>query len=74
MAYNELTHETVCSKCAVNNHVIVAYSGDYRANEREAVDCYECGEELETEKCWAIYSAATAEKAMLKLRKMQNRA
>jgi hypothetical protein len=74
MAYKELTHETACTNCGVKNHVIVAYSGDYRANEREAVDCYKCGDELETEKCWAIYSAATAEEALLKLRKTQNRA
>jgi hypothetical protein len=74
MAYNELNHETVCAKCGATNHVIVAYAGDYRANERETVDCYKCGEELETEKCWAIYSAATPDEALLKLRKTQNRA
>ena len=74
MAYGEDTHETTCGGCGTVNHVVVAYSGDYRANERESVDCFECGEQLETEKCWAIYSGPTPEAVLLPLRKMQNRA
>lgn len=74
MAYSEIAHQTTCEGCETVNHVLVAYAGDYRANEREAVKCFDCGAELETEKCWAIFSGPTAEAALAPLRKMQNRA
>ena len=73
-SYSEAAHETVCPACNTNNHVLVAYAGDYRANEREPVDCYRCGATLESEKCWAIFSAGTAEEAVVQLRRTQNRA
>lgn len=74
MAYYEDTHETICGACGATNHVVVAYAGDYRANERETVACYQCDVQLEGDECWAIYSAATAAGALLKLRRTQNRA
>lgn len=74
MAYSEDIHEAACPKCGTVNHVVVAYAGDYRANERESVACFDCGAHLETEKCWAIYSGPTPEAALVPLRKLQNRA
>jgi hypothetical protein len=54
--------------------VVIAYSGDYRANERESVECCECGGWLASDKCLVMYSGQTKEEALLKLRKVQNRA
>lgn len=74
MAYSEDTHEKACDECGAVNHIVVAYAGDYRANEREDVACYDCGAHLESEKCFAMYSGPTAEAAVLAIRRMQNRA
>jgi hypothetical protein len=73
LAYYEESREAVCAKCGEQNHVIIAYSGDARANERETVSCFECNAALADEKCFAIYSGATADEALQQLRRMQNR-
>jgi hypothetical protein len=74
MSYHEETRTEICPSCGVTNHVIIAYSGDYRANEREPVECFSCDKHLLTEKCFALYAGPTPEDAVLHLRRMQNRA
>lgn len=72
-SYSEETRVIEC-KCGATNHVVIAYSGDYRANERESEDCYSCGTSIVSERCWCIHTGATLEDAILKLRTLQNRA
>lgn len=74
MAYSEEARTVICSKCGSLNHVIVAYSGYGPANERETAECFQCGAEVDREECFAIYAGSTAEAALSKLRRMQNRA
>lgn len=74
MSYSEETRQKACPSCGRLNHIIVAYAGDYRANEREAVDCFDCGAAVDEEKCFAIFAGETDEAALLQLRRLQNRA
>jgi hypothetical protein len=74
MSYFEETHVVTCGSCGKVNHVVVAYAGDSRANERETEDCWNCGAQVYSEKCFAIYGGETPEAAILSLRKMQGRA
>lgn len=62
-----------CSNCGTQNCIIIAYSGDYRANERETVECFSCDGHLLSEKCFVMYSGATNEDAIKQLRRMQGR-
>ncbi len=73
MAYHEELQVHTCGNCRAVNHVLVAYSGDSRANERETADCFSCRNEIAAEKCWAIFAAASAEEAVAQLRRVQNR-
>jgi len=72
--YSESFETHACGKCGTVNVVVIACAGDYRANERESVECCKCGGWLASDKCWAMYSGTTKEEAVLKLRKLQNRA
>ncbi len=71
MSYSEERRETTCGACGAVSHVIIAYSGDSRANERETTSCYKCGEQVDGEKCFAIFAAASAAEG--RLRTMQSR-
>ena len=73
VSYSEERREACCKGCGATNHVIVAYAGDYRANERETARCYECGVEVDADRCFAIFAAASAAEAEALLRSMQNR-
>ncbi|MCB2074964.1 MAG: hypothetical protein H6917_04920 [Novosphingobium sp.] len=74
MSYSEEERQKVCESCGKLNHIIIAYAGDYRANERESTTCFDCGAVVDREKCLAIFSGETPEAAKLPLRKMQNKA
>lgn len=74
MSYSEETRQVNCPSCGKLNHVIVAYAGDYRANEREEATCFNCEATVDREKCLAIFTGETPEAALLPLRRMQNRA
>lgn len=74
MSYHEEKRQVTCPKCGTLNHIIIAYAGDSRGNEREDADCYSCNAVIDREKCFAIYTADTEAEALLQLRKMQNRA
>lgn len=71
--YTEEKRVVEC-KCGATNHVVIAYAGDYRANERESEGCYSCGDIIVREKCWCIHTGPTPEDAIMQLRKLQNRA
>jgi serine protease inhibitor ecotin len=73
MAYYEEKVVLPCPKCKANNHIIAAYAGDSRANEREPVFCYKCKELVTTIECWSVWSASTPEAAEKMLRLVQNR-
>ncbi len=73
MSYSEERREARCKACGAINHFIIAYASDYRANERETVRCYECGAEIDAEKCFAICAAPSTAEAEAELRSMQNR-
>lgn len=72
--YSEVLETHTCSNCGTVNHVVIAYSGDDRANERESVECCKCGSHLHSEKCWTLFSGETQDAALLRLRKLQKRA
>ena len=74
VSYSEEKRQETCPSCGALNHVIVAYAGDYRANEREEASCFNCGETVDREKCFAILTGETEEAALMSLRRMQNRA
>jgi ribosomal protein S27AE len=73
MSYHEDPRTEVCGKCQAVNHLLVAYSGDGRANEQETAKCFNCGNKVFSEKCWSIISASSAEGALQQLRAIQNR-
>lgn len=73
MSYSEGRREVTCGECSAHNHVIIAYTGDYRANERETARCYKCAAPVDNEKCLAIFTAETAAEAEAQLRAMQGR-
>jgi hypothetical protein len=74
VSYSEEARQATCPSCGKVNHVIIAYAGDYRANERENAECFNCDAIVDREKCLAIFTGETAEAALLHLRQMQNRA
>jgi RNA polymerase subunit RPABC4/transcription elongation factor Spt4 len=74
MSYTEETRQTICPSCGKLNHIVVAYAGDYRANEREEAACFNCRAIVDREKCLAIFTGETADAALRSLRQMQNRA
>jgi hypothetical protein len=73
MAYSEEARVQICQKCGSVNRVLVAYSGDGRANERETAACFNCGNELDHERCWVIVAAESTGEATQRLRKIQSR-
>ena len=74
MSYSEEKQQKACPSCGTLNHIIVAYAGDYRANERENATCFDCDAIVDQEKCFAIFTGETEAVALLPLRRMQNRA
>lgn len=74
MSYSEETRQANCASCGKLNHVVIAYAGDYRANEREEASCFNCETIVDRERCLAIFTGETPEAALLLLRRMQNRA
>lgn len=74
MSYSEETRQANCPSCGKLNYVIIAYAGDYRANEREETACFNCEAIVDREECLAIFAGETPEAALLMLRRMQNRA
>lgn len=74
MSYTEETRQTNCPSCGKLNYIIVAYAGDYRANERDEAACFNCEAIVDREKCLAIFTGETADAALRSLRRMQNRA
>jgi hypothetical protein len=74
VSYSEEKRQKACPSCGKLNHIIVAYAGDYRANESEDVTCFGCSAIVDREKCFAIFTGETEEAALLSLRRMQNRA
>jgi len=74
MSYSEETRQETCPSCGKLNHIIVAYAGDSRANEREEASCFNCGAIVDREKCFAIFTGETEAAALSSLRGMQNRA
>jgi len=73
MSYKEETRTKDCPSCGATNHLIVAYAGDYSANERERANCYRCGQVVDSEDCFVIYASDTEENAIASLRQVQNR-
>lgn len=74
MSYTEESRQTICPSCGKLNHIIVAYAGDYRANEREEAACFNCQAIVDREKCLAMFTGETLDAALRSLRRMQNRA
>lgn len=70
MGYSTERREVDCPSCGTKNYVVVFYAGDYRANERESTNCYECGAKVASEKCGWIHSAASFEEADLNAKQL----
>ena len=50
MSYSEQTRQANCASCGKLNHVVIAYAGDYRANEHEEAACFNCEAIVDREK------------------------
>lgn len=72
--YSEETRIATCGGCGKTNHIVIAYAGDHRANEKETAECHSCGAVVTREECFAIFAAETAAGAIQLLRRLQNRA
>jgi hypothetical protein len=70
MSYHEERQILTCGKCGAVNHMLMP---DSRANERETAASFSCGSEIAAEKCWVIFAAGSAEEAVGRLRRVQNR-
>ena len=73
MAYWEENRVMTCAKCGKVNYVLIACSGDSRANEWEEASCFNCKVGVCRAECWVIIAAASADKSGQQLRTIQGR-